>query len=368
MKFSFFVPTKIVCGDNCIRENAQLLKAYGKKPLIVTGRTSARINGSLCDIEDALKTAKLEYALFDSVVSNPTVDCVYEGAKLLKEENCDFVIAIGGGSPMDAAKAIAAVSSLDIKRENIFMGVPSGAVMPIVCVPTTAGTGSEVTQYSILTNDEAKTKTSLAAPSLFPSLALLDHKYMSGLPINVTINTAIDALSHAVEGMLSNKASVVTDALAVKSISDICSCFDDMKSGSISPEQREKLLTASTMAGAVIANTGTTAVHSMGYSLTYFKHIDHGRANGLLLPEFLKFVLKTKPEKVGEIIEACGFDDVDSFKNAVDELLGDRETLTKEELELFPKIAIKAKNIANCVVVPDEKVLRDTYKNSLPVV
>ncbi len=218
------------------------------------------------------------------------------------------------------------------------------------------------------TNDEAKTKTSLAAPSLFPSLALLDHKYMSGLPINVTINTAIDALSHAVEGMLSNKASVVTDALAVKSISDICSCFADMKSGSLSPEQREKLLTASTMAGAVIANTGTTAVHSMGYSLTYFKHIDHGRANGLLLPEFLRFVLKTKPEKVGEIIEACGFGSVDSFKNAVDELLGERETLTKEELELFPKIAVKAKNIANCVVVPDEKVLRETYKNSLPVV
>lgn len=367
MSYKYYVPTKIISGENCIAENAALLKQYGKKAFIVTGAHSAEKNGSLYDVQAALQSVNTGFCVYNKVMSNPTVDCVYDGAELLKSENCDFVIAIGGGSPMDAAKAIAAVASLGIRRENIFSGVPSGNIMPIICVPTTAGTGSEVTQYSILTNDEAKTKTSLASDSLFPSLALLDYRYMSGLPTRVTINTAIDALSHAVEGMLSNKASPLTDSLAKESIRRICSCFESMANGTVAAAERELLLTASTAAGMVIANTGTTAVHSMGYSLTYFKHIDHGRANGLLLPDFLKFVEKSKPEKIKEITDAAGFSGAGSFGDAIAQLLGKRETLTMKEAEEFSDLAIKAKNIANCVVVPDRRTLLDTYISAFSI-
>lgn len=362
MNLQFFMPTKIIMGRDCIVNHAEVLINMGKKALIVTGSQSAKVNGSLEDIVKALTGNGQAFAIFDKVMSNPTIDCVYEGAAFAKSEGADFVIAIGGGSPMDAAKAIALLSCQEVPREKLFSGEYEPKVLPMAFVPTTAGTGSEVTQYSILTNDEAKTKTSLAAPFLFPVVSFLDSKYMESLSKTTTINTAVDALSHSMEGYLSNRANAISDVLALESMEIIAKQFDNLKNFTLTADDRSGLLYASTLGGMVIAHTGTTAVHSMGYSLTYFKDIDHGRANGLLIAEFLKLVEKTKPERVKAMLDKMSFSDLDAFKGTLEILLGDKEKITKEEIKSYAAIAVKAKNISNCIVTPTQDDLINIFE------
>lgn len=362
---SYFMPAKIISGRNCIANNAELLKQFGKKAIIVTGKYSAKANGSEADVISVLKQNGQEWCVYDKVMANPTIQCCYDGADFAKCENADFVIAIGGGSPMDAAKGIALLARQDIPEENLFLGNYSDNVLPMVFVPTTAGTGSEVTPYSILTNDRLQTKTRIASPYIFPKIAFLDAEYTKSLSAHTALNTAVDAFSHAVEGILSAKASFLTDALAVESIGRIAACFDSLKSGELSFEQRESLLEASAAAGMVIANTGTTAVHAMGYSLTYFRHIDHGRANGLLLGEFLKFVYKYAPKKIKIITNACCMNSAEELCSKLSVLLGEKEKFTEEELIQYSEISFKAKNINNCIVVPEKADVLMLMKNSL---
>jgi alcohol dehydrogenase class IV len=355
MNFQYFVPTKIITGQGCVVEQAAAMKGFGAKALIVTGARSARANGSLDDAIKALKANGQPYAVFDKVMSNPTVQCAYDGAAAARENGCDFLVAIGGGSPMDAAKAMAllAAQKTAIPREKIFSTVYAEA-LPVVAVPPTAGTGSEVTQYAVLTNDAAETKTPIATPLIFPALACLDPAYMKSLGKTVTVNTAVDALSHAMEGMLSIRASKLSDTLAKESLALIASCFDDIQKDNVSMDAREKLLLASTMAGMVMANAGTTAVHALGYSLTYYKGIDHGRANGLLLPRFLAFVETGKKERVAEILACMNMRSVGEFAALMDALLGKRETLDEREALLYAEKASKTANTANCLIRPEK--------------
>lgn len=365
MTNKYYMPTRVIMGDDCITKNSELFIPLGKKALIVTGAQSAKRNGSEKDVKTALESVGIQYLVFDKVMSNPTISCVYEGASFAKENGVDFIIAIGGGSPMDAGKAIALLAVQDIEEESLFSGNYENKVLPMAFVPTTAGTGSEVTQYSILTNDKAQTKTSIASDLLFPTVTFLDAKYTEHLGVITTINTAIDALSHAVEGMLSVRASNVSNALAVASIRMVMNCVPDMlqalQSGSegvFNLKQREQLLQASLMAGMVIAQTGTTAVHAMGYSLTYFKDIDHGRANGLLLGEYLKLVEKAQPDLAGRILAAMNFSEAEQFRELLNKLLGKKEEIGSEEIKQYSKRAIQTKNIANSVVKPTEEDIR----------
>lgn len=364
MNYRYYMPTRIVMGKDCIINNSDIFKTLGKQALIVTGARSAKANGSEKDVKAALDAAGISYLVFDKVMANPTIACCYEGAALARENNVDLIIAIGGGSPMDAGKAIALLAAQDIAEEDLFSGKYENKVLPMAFVPTTAGTGSEVTQYSILTNDKAQTKSSIASDLLFPAVAFLDAKYMEQLSVDTTINTAVDALSHAVEGMLSVKASPISNALAAESISMIMDCVPDMlkavktgKNTEFGSGARELLMYASNLAGMVIAQTGTTAVHAMGYSLTYFKHIDHGRANGLLLGEYLRLVKTEQPDLLDRILKAMDFTGVDQFTELIDRLLGQKEDISPEEIKQYSKLAMQTRNIANCLVKPTEEDL-----------
>jgi alcohol dehydrogenase class IV len=355
-------------GDDCLSGNRGLLKDLGKKALLVTGSHSAKQNGALGDLVKTLEANGQAYYLFDKVMSNPTVDCVFEAAGLCGQEGCDFLVAIGGGSPMDAAKVAAALAVNPIAKLAIFSTTFTSA-LPIVAIPTTAGTGSEVTPNAILTNDAAQTKTSVASPALFPRFAFLDATYMSSLPQVITINTAIDALSHSVEGMLAVRASVISDPLAKASIRAIAECFESIAGNKPGKAVREKLLWASTLGGMVIANTGTTAVHALGYQLTYHKHIDHGRANGLLLGAYLRFVAEKEKaqgtNRIGEILAALDLGSLEDFSACLDRLLGPREKVDAAALEGYAEKAFQAKNIANALIKPEKADLLAVLQQSI---
>jgi len=361
------MPSRVIAGGGCIRRHAREFLPLGKKAAVVTGTRSAAQNGSLADVIFALEANGQEYRVLDKVMSNPTVDCAYECAAAAKSSGADFVVAIGGGSPLDAGKAVALLAAQDLKREELFSGRYKTA-LPLVAVPTTANTGSEVTQYAILTNDEQETKSAITSPLLFPKIAFLDAEYLKLVPARTAVNTAIDALSHAVEGMLSVRANMMTDSLAANAAREIVAQFGALQAGNLTDAGRERLLYASTAAGMVIANTGTTIVHAMGYSLTYYKNIDHGRANGLLLAAYLKLVEQKNPALAKSIYAKTGLAGATELKKLLGTLLKDKESLSKAEIELYASKAATSKNIANCLVAPSKDKIAKIFTTSLNAV
>ncbi|MBS7525995.1 iron-containing alcohol dehydrogenase [Fusibacter paucivorans] len=369
MNYQYYMPTRAIIGEDCILNHSDVFKTLGKRAMLVTGARSAKLNGSAKDIMSALEAVGITYLVYDKVMSNPTVACAYEGAALAKANDVDFIIAIGGGSPMDAGKAIALLAAQDIEPSALFSGKYENKVLPIVAVPTTAGTGSEVTQYSILTNDAMQTKTGIASNYIFPAIAFLDSKYMEALSYTTLVNTAVDALSHAVEGMLSVRRSFISDALAMESIRSIMETLkaiagmgDDVK---MTSEMRDKLLYASFMAGIVIAQTGTTVVHAMGYALTYSKGIDHGKANGLLMGSYLKLVSKQDSDLADKIVSVMGYDSIESMDKLILPMIGEGVHLSEDEIEHYTQKVLKTSNVLNCLVKPAKEDIMNMYQEAL---
>jgi len=364
MEFTFSMPVKVYFGKGCIDKNSSVLAGAGKKALIVTGKSSADKNGSLKQVLDALAKEKISNERFNRVEANPSVETVREAGQMARDVKADFIIGIGGGSPLDAAKAIAILATNDLDDETLFSGVYKNRPLPLIAVPTTAGTGSEVTPYSILTFRKISNKKSIASPEIFPAAAFLDATFTETLPIDTTINTAVDALSHTVEGYLSARATDVIAPIAIESMRLLGISLKKLTDKSTpSFSERENLLYASMLAGMVIAHTGTTAVHAMGYPLTYHRDIDHGRANGLLMYGYLRFLEPASP-KVKNVINAMGLKDVEEFGKLIEALLGKREEVTDEEIELFTDTAMTSKNIANTLPAPARDEVKKIFQLS----
>ncbi len=372
MQFTYEMPSRLISGRNCVREKAGEMKSFGKKAIIVTGRHSAKENGALEDLLFALKKNEQDYVIYDQAIPNPTIACAREGAKLAREEKVDFVIAIGGGSPMDTGKAIALMAKMELEDAELFSCSYDEGALPIVCIPTTAGTGSEVTRVSVLIYSEKETKCSIGGRAMFPKLSYLDGKYMEKLSREVTLNTAIDAMSHAIEGMLSLAASPMSDRLGEESLCLLSSYLpkiDQLEKNPeiLSPEDRDQLLYAAMLAGMVIANTGTNVVHAMGYGLTCFQGTDHGRANGLLMAAYLKKMAEELPDRVSYILQCMGYQSLDEMKESWAALLGERESLTEKELEKYTDIVIhtKAGSLAKCKKRVSAEEVKEIYRTSI---
>jgi len=366
MSQAFFLPTRVFSGDDCVKTHAAALWGLGTKALIVTGRNSARATGAGADVEAALRSLGRPFVVYDAVPPNPGLKEVREAAALARSQNVDFIVGIGGGSPLDAAKAVALLTVNDLDDDAVYSPPYSRPPLPLAAVPTTAGTGSEVTPYAILTNDKLRSKSNLSHEGLFPRLAFLDARYTQSLPRTVTVNTALDALSHLVEGYLAVRATPLSRSLALQGLALLGPGLRALAAdpGLPSPTLRETLLLASTTAGMVIAHTGTTAGHALGYSLTYFRGIDHGRANALTMTEYLAYLRPTQAALVDRVLAALPVDGISGLKSLLDSLLGTKERLTEAEIETYSGIAVKARNMANTLVPPTQADLAALYRKS----
>ncbi len=361
MNFSSHIPTKVIAGRGCVRAHAAALKPLGTCALIVTGKSS-KTSGALADVTAALAQNSQRFAVFDEVAPNPTLACVKKGLALLQETGADFVIGVGGGSPMDAAKAIALLAVEPRADGAIFAGNYGANALPMAHIPTTAGTGSEVTPYAILTDDFARTKTSITSPALFPKIAFLDAAYTDNLPPHITKNTAMDAFSHAAESMLKNSSSPASELFARESLRILYPRLKSLEHPT--EETRDVLLWASCLAGMAIAHTGTTFVHGMGYFLTYDYGIAHGRANGLLLGETLRIFAENHVPAVGEICAACGAS-ANEIINTLSVLCGAREKIPREKCREYAARAMQTKNIKACKYQPTEEDILRIFTASL---
>ena len=202
-----YMPTKVYSEKECIKNHAKEIASLGKKAMVVTGKHSARKCGALQDMEDALQQENITYVIFDEIEENPSIETVMKAREFGVCEKVDFVIGIGGGSPLDAAKAIAMMIANPGLGEEVLYEASELENLPIICVPTTCGTGSEVTPYAILTIHKQRTKKSISH-RIYPNLALLDAKYLKSMSREGLVNTAVDALAHLLESCL-NKVRIV---------------------------------------------------------------------------------------------------------------------------------------------------------------
>lgn len=367
LRFNFRCPTKVFFGSSCVNKHSNEFSSLGKKALIVTGGNSSKKNGSLDDVQNALKKEGISYQLFDEVEQNPTLATVYQAAQQAKDFGAEFIIGIGGGSPMDAAKAVAVLAVNNLSEEDLMARRWTNRPLPVAALPTTAGTGSEVTPYAVLTVPWAETKMSIGGDDLFPALALMDARYMIDMPWEVTVNTAVDALSHSIEGFINTEASVYSDLLARESIAIIGSVLQNIEAENITLAEREELLYASMLAGIVIAQTGTNFIHALGYPLTYFKGLPHGLANGVLMQASLELMAEGSPEKVDQILAAVGCDSTAEVGSLLNKLLPKVNIkLTAEEQKLYAQKTLQTKNMAKCPHRPNEAdILRIFEKSNL---
>lgn len=309
------VPVKIYEEKDCVFNHRDEMAKLGGRALIVTGRSSSKKNGSLDDVINALADKKMEYVLFDEVEENPSVETVLKARDMGVAEKVDLVIGLGGGSPIDAAKAIAIMICYpECGGEFLYQKVDDVKHLPIVAIPTTCGTGSEATAVSVLTVHTKRTKASLPH-RVFPELALVDAKYLKSAPAHIITATAVDAFAHMVESYINTGVSPYVEMFVASGLRTWGKSMEVLfGTRGAEDEDYSNFIHASTLAGMAIAHSGTTIPHSLSYNVTYEMGVAHGTAVGHFLPGYLRSASSRDREF---ILRNAGFFDMDNFEKFI---------------------------------------------------
>lgn len=304
--FQFFMPTKVLFGNGLVDKIGEEAAALGKKALLVTGKTAMRQAGITGRIESKLAANGIEVVLFEKVESNPSTETAEAGIELALESGCDLVIGLGGGSAIDTAKAIASAAGLKTPLLTLMEeGMPKKG-LPCIAVPTTSGTGAEVTGISVLTIKARNRKDALRSPYNFPNVAIVDPELTLNLSPYLTANTGIDALTHAIEAFVSRSAHPVSDLYARQAIALVNKYLRRAVLAGNDLEARTGMALASNLAGIAIAYAGVGAAHGLGMAVGGIGNKDHGVAVGIALPKVIEFNLPANLEKFREIAELLG--------------------------------------------------------------
>ncbi len=361
VSWRFFEPPKLFFGENALFENGHLMRELGRKAVITTGKSSSR-NGSLDDLKDVLDEQGVEYEIYNRVGENPSFDMLRNARKLFQGKSVDFVIGLGGGSPMDFAKALAILlSNPDLEVEEIYNASKYDKMLPVVEIPTTSGTGSEVTQYSVITSDEGY-KGGFGTDFTFPTISFADPRYTVTMPTDLTMSTGIDALCHAIEGFVSRRSNRMVQMMASEAVNLIRDNLEMAMKYPDNLEVRERMMYASTLAGVVIAQSGTTVNHAFGYPVTTFKGVRHGQATGMFLIETLKVMMEENGQVVREAIKPFG--DVENLEKFLEKLgvYNANITISDEDIENWSKRTSKAKHLKVTYGNFDYDTVRSIYE------
>lgn len=343
------LPTIIYQEKDCVKNHGTELAAMGKHAYIITGKSSSRKNGSLEDTVTTLENCGVQITIFDEIEENPSVETCIKAAEIGMRENVDFCIGIGGGSPLDASKAIALlIGNHTLDGEIFYQTTDLGKnALPVVSIPTTAGTGSEATPYAILTIHAKQTKQSISY-RIFPNLALCDAKYLKTAPKSVLISTTVDTLAHLVESYLNTNASVYSRMFCEKalvlwgSIREKLCMLARTGENLLTDAEYENMMAASTVAGMAISHTATGLPHGLSYPVTYDTGLSHGLACGLFLPGFLAFCEQKEMQgekakadvvcqgDVAKLLCLLGLNDLTEFKEMMLTLL-DGHVIPKDQ-------------------------------------
>ena len=377
MDFSYHMPADLRFGRGLADKIGDICKEIGgEKVLVVTGTGSTKRSGLLDRVLDSLKAAGLGAAVFDKVMQNPLTTTVYEGVELAKAEGCGVILGVGGGSIMDAAKAIAfcTVNAGDVS-DYIFGKKQGAGALPIVLLPTTCGTGSEGNQIAVLTNPETKDKKALYTMQVMPRVSVIDPDVMTTMPKSVLSSVGFDAFTHSLEAYTSKKANPITDAQALLGMQLLADDLPKLVSGEGGAAEWEAVSLAATLGGMVIGAAGVSAAHGMEHPASGLKNIVHGRGLAALTPPIVERLATADPEKFargsgllgGSGAEDCA-DSIRRFLKAIDlsVKLGDLG-ITAEDVPWMTENCMKISigNLKNAPVTFSREEVEQIYREAL---
>lgn len=380
------IPTVVECGAGIAGRAGEFLKSYGAKSVFVVTDRGIRNAGLLDPVLRSLEEHGLKYDIFDKTVPDPSAESVMEGLDQLRRQPHDHILALGGGSSIDTAKGIAimAVNKGHILDYEGVNKIPQPG-LPVMAIPTTAGSGSEVTASTIITNLQTSFKAAVISPYIFPRAALLDPVLTEKLPQELTAATGMDALTHAIESYTSKTATPFSRALAIEAVRIIARNIRKAYFVGNDLESREQMLVASSMAGMAFSQSRLGNVHAISHTLGGVFHIPHGVANAALLPYVMMYNLPACPDKMKDIAEALGcrvdgLSPLEAGERAVHAVAELNRTLNippnlRElgvDLKALPKLVEDSMRSGNVLVNPRwtrpsdiEKIIRNAYEGNL---
>lgn len=338
MAREFIAPGNIFTGIGALDMAEEKLRALGNKALIVTDNVMVEL-GNVAKVETALKNQKIDYIIYSEINGEPTDTMINKGLHIYLDEQCDFIIALGGGSPIDSMKVIGALAANGGEISDYMGKVITGDIPTLVAIPTTAGTGSEATQFTIITDTENDVKMLLKGAALMPNYAIIDPQFTMTAPPKITAATGLDALTHAAEAYTSKLAQPLSDTFALSALKRIFQylpiAFHDGKN----VEAREQMSIAALEAGIAFNNASVTLVHGMSRPIGAMFHVAHGLSNAMLLKQCFTFALDGAFDRFADLGRAIGVaSDSDSnqaasekFLDAVVSICDELETPSLEE-------------------------------------
>lgn len=326
MSYTKFIPTRVLFGNGMVGE-LHKQKLPGERPLVVISNgKSVKENGAFYTVVRELSLLGMDAEVFDQVGANPLKSTVMNGAQMARSCGCDFIVALGGGSVLDAAKAIALMAVNDGDYwDYIGSGTGRGKTiqntpLPIVAIPTTAGTGSEVDAACVITNEETCEKTGFGNPALFPVLSIIDPELTKSIPPVYTAYQGFDALFHSVECYISNKANLMGDMYALCAIRNVAEYLPRAVKNGADSEARERVAFGSTLSGAVMTISGCTSEHSLEHALSaYHGTLPHGAGLIMISKAYFQHFIDCHvcDERFIEMAQAMGIADADKAEDFI---------------------------------------------------
>ena len=332
MSAKIVLPRVLQIGAGASSEVGPILKSLGlNNPLIVTDKVMVLL-GYIESLQKSLVESEINADVFDDTVPEPTVASIQAGVKQVRNGNYDCVIALGGGSPIDSAKAIAILGKYGGEmRDYKFPRIVDEPGLPVIAIPTTAGTGSEVTRVTIISDEITDEKMMCLGIGFMPTVALVDYELSISVPARTTADTGIDAMTHAIEAYVSKKASAYTDTQAIAAMKLIGPNLRKVYHNGSDRDAREQMMLGSTLAGAAFSNASVALVHGMSRPIGAAYHVPHGLSNAMLLPAVTEFSIPAAAERYADCARAIGVaNESDNTKVANNKLMDELYALNKE--------------------------------------
>lgn len=351
MSREFLIPKKIVTGENALDNSIPYILSMGKKPLIVTGKIVVKLQVFKTLVNELEKNG-ISYSVYDDITGEPTDIMINEGLLAYRENKCDFLIGIGGGSPLDAMKAIAVMDKCGGKLSDYAGKNITGDFPPMAAIPTTAGTGSEATKFTVITDAQTDVKMLLKGEALIPDLAIVDSENTKTAPKSITASTGLDALTHAVEAYTSKLAQPLTDSFALSAVKRIFKNLPIAYENGNDDKARYEMSIAALEAGICINNSSVTIVHGMSRPIGALFHVPHGMSNAMLLEKCMTFAKDGALERFSELARAVG--------------VADSKTDDKTAAENFTKALGELCRICNVPTIAEYGIDTDEFISMIP--
>lgn len=341
--FNFYNPTRIVFGSGTLNTLAEQSFPGKKAMLLISNGKSTLVNGSLDTVKAQFVKAGIDYVVFDKIMENPIKEVIMEGASFARANNCDFILALGGGAVLDSSKAIAAMATNDGDLwDYVNGGTGKGKLLankglPIVTIPTSSGTGSEINCWGVISNLETKEKIGFGAESLVPVLSVVDPELMRTVPSKYTAYQGFDALFHNTEVMMSNKINVFSEAIALSAIENIAKYLPRAVKDGNDIEAREHVAYGSTIAGISMQLTSTTAQHSMEHAMSAYHHsLPHGAGLIMISVEFARFFIEKHAcdEQFIKMVRVMGISEADKPEDFLTALIALQKACGVDDLKM----------------------------------